>query len=148
MLVTPEGSATAIVLMFVLGGVAYPLYSLAIALAVDWVPPTKIVGTTAILVRVNGSGAIAGPIITALLLTFDPQLFFVMQIAPYLLIVGYLLYRIVVVDAVPVAEQSEFQVVPARASESVAQLVGRRGARGHSRTGGKPRLGPRGGIDG
>jgi MFS family permease len=148
LLVTPEGSATAIVLMFVLGGVAYPLYSLAIALAVDWVPPTKIVGTTAILVRVNGSGAIAGPIITALLLTFDPQLFFVMQIAPYLLIVGYLLYRIVVVDAVPVEEQSEFQVVPARASESVAQLVGRRGARGHSRTGGKPRWGPRGGIDG
>lgn len=147
LLVTDEGSYLAVVLMFILGGVAFPLYSLAIAVAIDWVPTTKIVGTTAVLVRVNGSGAIVGPLITALLLTIDAKLFFVMQIAPYVLIVAYLMYRITVADAVPVEDQSEFQMMPVRSSESVARLIGRRGARRRTQTRQAPRWGPGVGIE-
>lgn len=123
----PAGSLTAIALMFVLGGVAFSLYSLAIALTIDWIPDGTLVGSTAALVRVNGAGAIVGPLLTAGLLALDAQLYFMMQIVPYALIAIYTAVRIVVIDApVTLDEQAPYRPIPARASASIGRLLPRR----------------------
>lgn len=121
----PTGSWAAVGVMFVLGGVAFPLYSLAIAVTIDWIPEGTLVGATAALVRINGAGAIAGPLAVAGLMAVDRDLFFAVQVVPYLAIAGYTLYRIFVRDAVPLDEQVPYQAIPARASASVARLLPR-----------------------
>ncbi len=74
LLVIPAGSDTAIVAMFVVGAAAYPLYSLTLAYSNDWLPPEQIMGASAALVRINGIGALVGPLVTAVLMAaIDPE---------------------------------------------------------------------------
>lgn len=114
------------VLMLTLGATAFPLYSLAIAITQDWVPARKAVGASALLVRVNGAGSIVGPLVTAGLMSIDSDLLFAAQIASYLSITTFLIYRIFVKDAVPIEDQTPFQAFPARGSARAVDLLPRR----------------------
>ncbi len=50
-----------------IGGATLPLYSLSIALAGDRLEPHEMVGASGTLVRINGAGATAGPLLAALM---------------------------------------------------------------------------------
>ena len=58
-----EGSWIAVGLMAVLGAVSFPIYSLTIAITADWLPTAKLISGSAVLVRVNGVGALVGPLV-------------------------------------------------------------------------------------
>ena len=125
--VTPAGSWAAIVLMFLLGGTTFPLYSLTIAYTGDWLPQSKLTASSASLVRVNGVGAVCGPLVAApLMAATSPPTFFVVMVVTHGLIAAYISWRVVFRDAMPVERQRAFVAYPARASAVASNLIGRR----------------------
>ena len=111
----------ALVVMFVIGASSFPLYSLAIAYTNDWIEAGQRVGASALMVMVNGFGAILGPLAAALLMaTFGNGAFFWSLVVAHGMIAAYLAYRIVARDPVPVDEQSDYQTLSARSGVLVA----------------------------
>ena len=124
---TAEGSWIAVGLMFLIGGTNFPLYSLGIAHTNDWLPYEKILGAAALLVRVNGMGAVVGPVAAALMMALvDPVMFFWVLVATHAAVAVFIGYRIVFAEAVPVDDQRRFQAWPARASQLAVHLIPRR----------------------
>jgi MFS family permease len=123
----PAGSWPAIGLMFLLGGTVFPLYSLTIAFTADWLPQSQLAAASAALVRVNGIGAVFGPIIAAPLMAWaDPSMFFWVMVITHGVIVAYISWRVTFRDALPPERQRAFVAFPARASGVAATLIGRR----------------------
>lgn len=121
------GSWTAVLLMAGLGGVMFPLYSLGIAYTNDFLAPEKLLGASGTLVRVNGTGAVAGPLVTAALMaTIRPAAFFAVVAAAHAAIGLYVLYRMFVVEAIDIDEQRRFVPLPVRASAVAASMLPRR----------------------
>ncbi len=126
-LAADDGSAVALAAMFVLGAAMFPLYSLTIAYTNDWLKVEQILGASATLVRVNGTGAIVGPLGAALLMAlFGPEYLFVALAATMAPIAAYVLYRIVAKDPLPFDQQRDYVTFPARASSVAANLILRR----------------------
>ena len=116
----------AMVVMFAIGATSFPLYSLAIAYTNDWISSEQRVGASGLLVMINGVGAIIGPLAASMLMTvFEPSAYFWSLIIAHGAIFGYVFYRIVVGDPIPIDEQSTYQPYPARSSV-VATAIGRR----------------------
>lgn len=125
--VVSAGSWLAIALMFLLGGTVFPLYSLTIAFTADWLPQSQLTAASAALVRVNGVGAVFGPLAAAPLMAFaSPSMFFWTMVVTHGLIVAYISWRVLFRDALPVERQRAFVAYPARASAVAANLIGRR----------------------
>jgi MFS family permease len=123
----PVGSWAAIGLMVLLGGTMFPLYSLTIAYTADWLPVSQLTAASASLVRVNGVGAVFGPLVVAPLMSIaGPSMFFWAMTATHGVIVVYIAWRVVFRDALPLERQRPFVVFPARASAVAATLVARR----------------------
>ncbi len=111
--------------MFVIGATSFPLYSLAIAYTNDWIEDHQRVGASGLLVMVNGVGAILGPLVSSTLMSlFSANAYWWSLVLPHAAISLYLLVRIVAKDPLPIAEQSEYQPVPARSSP-LASAIGR-----------------------
>ncbi len=122
-LVTP-GSWAAIGLMTALGAVSFPIYSLTIAYTADWLPTTKLTAGSAALVRVNGVGALVGPLLATAVMGFtSPVAHFWSMAGTNAAIVVYLGYRIVVAEAPAVEDQRHFVAFPARASAAAMGLM-------------------------
>ena len=118
----PEGSWVSIGLMGVLGAVAFPIYSLTIAYTADWLPSENLTAGSAVLVRVNGVGALAGPLVATVVIGMtSPVAYFWTMAAPFATVVLYLGYRIVVADAPET--QRAFVAFPARASAGAIALM-------------------------
>lgn len=116
-----------IVLFFLLGGTTFPLYSLTIAYTADWLPPTQLTAASASLVRVNGVGAIFGPLVGgAAMAATSPEAFYWSMVATHGVIAVYIGSRMLVRDALPMERQRVFVAFPARASAVAANLIGRR----------------------
>jgi MFS family permease len=82
--------------MFVLGGLSYPLYSLALSHVVDVLPPGEAVTGSVAVVFLYGVGAIAGPIGASLAMdAFGPEGFFWSIATVYLAIGAYGVARVV-----------------------------------------------------
>jgi MFS family permease len=80
MLIVPftDWFAALLVIGFVIGGVANPLYSLAIAYTNDYLEPEDMAGASAGLLFLNGIGAIGGPLLVGWLMdVIGPGGFFV-----------------------------------------------------------------------
>lgn len=123
----PAGSWTAIGLVFLLGGTTFPLYSLTIAYTGDWLPQSKLTAASASLVRVNGVGAVLGPLVGAGLMELTtPSAFYLVLVATHAFIATYIAWRVVFRDPLPVERQRAFVAYPARASAVAANLIGRR----------------------
>lgn len=121
---TDGGSWLAIILMAGLGGTSLPLYSLNIAYTADWLPNSKLTAASAALVRVNGIGALAGPLLaTAVIASTQTGAYFWTMCAANLAVVAFLLIRIVAVDAPAVSRQRRFVAFPARASAVALGLM-------------------------
>ena len=94
LLLGPASSPMAIVLMALLGGASYPLYSIAAAYTNDWVDPAHVNAAASQLVTLYGLGAIVGPFLAALLMTTSgPAGFYWSMIAIHAAIVAFLIYR-------------------------------------------------------
>lgn len=124
MLVIPEQSVLVPVLMVVLGGTMFPLYSLIVSYTLDWAPEGKTMGASATLVRINGTGALCGPLAAAgLMSAFGAAWFFWTMAIAFMVIVLYLAWRIAVKEALPLERQGEFVPFPARAGALALGLV-------------------------
>ncbi len=124
--VIPEGHAAALPVMFVLGGLTFPLYSLLLSHTLDRSAPGSAMGASGTSLRVNGTGAVLGPIVAgALMATFGETTFFWCLVATHALIVTYVGYRLVVEDAVPLSLQGPFVPMPARATDFAIRLTSR-----------------------
>lgn len=124
----PADSTMLIGAMFLLGGLSYPLYSLALSHVVDVLPPGEAVTGSVAVVFLYGVGAIGGPIAASLAMdTFGPSGFFWAIAAVHLAIGAYGLLRLV---ARPVIEKTvePWLPIPAR-STFVLLRNGRRRSR-------------------
>ena len=116
-----------IALMFGLGGMTFSLYSLTIAYTADWLPQSQLTAASASLVRVNGVGAVVGPLVVGPAMAFSSaQAFFWALVTTHGLIVAYISWRVLFRNPVPKELQRVFVVYPARASAVASNLIGRR----------------------
>ena len=65
LLLGPSTSAMALLLMALLGGFSYPLYSIAAAYTNDWIEPEHVNAAASQLVTLYGLGAVVGPFVAA-----------------------------------------------------------------------------------
>ena len=122
-LLTTPGSALSLLLMFVFGGFTFPLHSLAVAITVDRVAPAQITAATATLVRLTGVAAAICPAVAgAIMGATGPSAFFVVLVAVHAVIAVYVGYRIIARDTIPVADQTDYIALPARATAVTANL--------------------------
>ena len=115
-----------LVCLVLMGGLAYPTYSMSVAYTNDWVNAEQRIAAAALLVRVHGIGSLIGPLVTGLILTRSVKGFFYFPFCVFLVLTLYLLYRIYAHDAPTVDEQTEFQPFPLRASRMVVSMLYRR----------------------
>ncbi len=111
------------VAMFLLGGAMFPLYSLSIAYTNDWIPNSKMVAASSSLVMINGTGAIIGPLATAILFSVTDQAFFYLIAAAHALMATYIGWRIMVKDALPVERQQAWVPLSSRATAAISVLA-------------------------
>jgi MFS family permease len=97
------------------GGFSMPLYSLCIAHTNDHLAPGQMVAASSGLILVNGAGAVAGPIIVSSLMgVAGYSAFFIFMAGACFCIVLFTLYRMIVRDAAPLEDQSDFVAMPVR----------------------------------
>lgn len=126
-LAVKEDSDVAIVGMFFMGGAMFPFYSLTVAYSNDWLRAEEILGASGTLVRVNGTGAIVGPLVAAgLMAGLGPRLFFWSIVAIFGAASVFIFGRIVAKDPLPKERQRRWVPFPVRASSVAAGLIPRR----------------------
>ena len=126
MAVLPSDSPLVLVGMFLLGGCTFPLYSLLLSYTLDWSAPGKAIGASSSLLRINGAGAVAGPVVASSFLgATGPAALFWAMVVRHGCIVAYVGYRIVAADALPMERQGKFVALPFRSTELAVRLASR-----------------------
>ena len=109
----PNNFPTLLVLMLILGGLIFSLYSLFIAHANDYLTPSQMVAMSSGLLMVNGAGAVIGSPLAAFVIdlidvaAFLPTITFVL-----FALSGFIIYRMNVRSAVPAEAQGAFVAIP------------------------------------
>ena len=104
------------------GGGVVPDLLLTIAYTADWLPTAKLTSGSAVLVRVNGVGALVGPLVATVVIgATSPVAYFWCMAAGNSTIAAYLVWRIAVADAPDT--QRQFVAFPARASAGAVALM-------------------------
>jgi MFS family permease len=117
-------STRAVVLMFLLGGATFPLYSLGIALTADWLEQKHLNGAAAVQVRTCGVGALVGPLVAGSLMAgVELEAFFWVVTVAHVVIAAYVGYRVLFKDAAP--HHRHYSPFPARASGRIVDLIRR-----------------------
>lgn len=124
LVLTPEGHWMAIVWFGVLGGLSYPLYSIAAAYTNDWVEPEHLNSAASTLVTLYGVGAVMGPYAAALMMiVVGPVGFFWALFALHALIAAFFFYRMLAWRS-PLTKRPWDEVsLPARAFYVPATIV-------------------------
>ncbi len=123
-IVVPSDSPLVFPIMFAIGGSMYPLYSLVVSYTLDWVTVERTVGAAGTLVRINGTGALAGPLLTAPLMSWlTPTLFYWTLGVYFTTIFGFIAYRILFREALPKERERPYVPFPARATSVAFKLV-------------------------
>jgi MFS family permease len=123
---TPSDSSLVLVGMFLLGGMTFPLYSLLLSYTLDWSAPGKAIGASSSLLRINGGGAVIGPIVASSVMgSAGPTAFYWSMAVTHGMIVAYVGYRIASVDGLPMERQGSFVALPARSTELAVWLAKR-----------------------
>jgi MFS family permease len=122
--VTPSDNPVVLLIMFTIGGTMYPLYSLVVSYTLDWVAVERTVGASGTLVRLNGTGALVGPLLTAALMSWISPTFFYWALGSYFsVIVGFISYRILFREGLPKERERAYVPFPARATSVAFKLV-------------------------
>jgi MFS family permease len=136
LLLGPSTSSMALLLVTVLGGFSYPLYSIAAAYTNDWIEPEHVNAAASQLVTLYGLGAVVGPFAAAgMMIVAGPKGFFWAAIGLHALIAAFFVYRMKASRS-PLAKRPWSEVsLPARAFFVPATVVamGRRYRRKHNR---------------
>jgi MFS family permease len=102
-----------LVSMVVFGGLSFSLYSLFIAHANDFLPPSQMVAMSSGLLMVNGAGAVAGSPLVATIIELFGTSSFMPTIASVLFATsGFVLYRMRARSGVPTEAQGNFVAIP------------------------------------
>jgi MFS family permease len=110
-------------MMFLVGGMSFPMYSLCLAHTNDYLTPKQMVAASGTLMLVNGTGAIFGPIAVSLLMgEFGPNGFFICVGAVHAAIGVFALYRMLRRAPVPLAAQGTSVPVATTVTASTAIL--------------------------
>lgn len=139
--IVPEGNLVVLPMMFVLGGLTFPLYSLLLSHTLDRSAPGTGMGASGASLRANGTGAVLGPIVGgAIMAAFGETSFFWCLVATHGLIAAYVASRLIVEDALPAGRQGPFVPMPARATDVAIRLTSRplRASRARLRPAGEP----------
>jgi MFS family permease len=109
---------------FFLGGTTFPLYSLNLSHVNDVLEARQTVAASSLFVFLTGAGSVLGPIGASVLMArTHPDALFWMIGGVHLTVAAYVVYRIIVHEGVPVANQRRFLSIPARASALIGVLV-------------------------
>jgi MFS family permease len=124
LLLGPASSPMAIVLMGLLGGASYPLYTIAAAYTNDWVDPEHVTAAASQLVTLYGIGAIVGPFMASgLMIVVGPEGFYWSMIIIHVMLGVFFAYRMKAWRA-PLAKRPWSEVsLPARAFFIPATVV-------------------------
>lgn len=113
-----------IVLGFIIGGVANPLYSLIIAYTNDFLQPSDMAAASGGLLFINGLGAMIGPLLLGALMTqFGPDAFFAYVGVLFALIAAYAVYRMSRRKAPSPQETSSYAPVLPQASPVALEVA-------------------------
>lgn len=139
----PVSSAVVVPMALLLGGLTFPLYSLLLSHTLDRVAPGEAVAASGTLLRMNGAGAVVGPVVVAsVMAALGSAALFWSLVVTHGAIALYVAARLVAEDAIPVNRQGPFVPMPARATDLAIRLVPRRRRIGHDdRIGGDGRIG-------
>ncbi len=119
-----DSSLAGTLVLFVLGGTMFPLYSLTIAYTNDWIPVSKMVAASSSLVMANGAGAVVGPLLTAVLFAqFGTGVYYFVLAAAHGLVVVYVGYRIMVKGPMPMDRQRAWVPFSSRSTGAVAMIT-------------------------
>ena len=109
----PDNFPTLMVLMLILGGLIFSLYSLFIAHANDYLTPSQMVAMSSGLLMVNGAGAVIGSPLAAFVIDLINVTAYMPTIAFVLFTLsGFIIYRMNVRSAVPAEAQGAFVAIP------------------------------------
>ena len=112
--------------MMVYGALTFPVYALSMSHMNDLLEPAQIVPGATALVIFRGSGSIAGPVLTAALMTLVGLNGMWIALATFHgLFAIYIIYRFVERPHIPLALQKVFAPIPIRSSALVAHLIHR-----------------------
>jgi MFS family permease len=102
-------------MIFVFGMLSLPIYGLAMAYINDHLNPKQFVAASSSAILLNGAGAAAGPLlITFFMNIMGTGVFFPSISIVFFVLAGYGLYRITKREAVPMADQGDYIVMPVR----------------------------------
>jgi MFS family permease len=105
------------------GGLLFSLYSLCIAHANDYLPPSQMVAVSSGLLMVNGAGAVAGSPLAAFILEFAGPTSFLPSMALILMVfAAFILIRMRAREAVPSEAQGPFVAIPETLTSVAAGL--------------------------
>lgn len=124
LLLGPSTSPMALLLIAILGGCSYPLYSIAAAYTNDWIEPEHVNAAASQLVTLYGLGAVVGPFVAAgMMIAVGPKGFFWAAIGLHALLASFFVYRMKAWRA-PLAKRPWSEVsLPARAFFVPATVV-------------------------
>ncbi|AGY92345.1 hypothetical protein SPICUR_06905 [Spiribacter curvatus] len=98
------------------GGLAFTLYPISLSLANDFIEPQQMLGASASLLLVHGSGMILGPLVASQLMSFiGPAGLFWTLAGAGLLLGGFAWLRQRIGPPIPVGEPSTYRIVPQEA---------------------------------
>ncbi|MBL6674417.1 MAG: MFS transporter [Candidatus Puniceispirillum sp.] len=112
-----------LIFTMVFGGLTFSLYSLFIAHANDFLPPSQMVAVSSGLLMVNGAGAVVGSPFAATIIEVFGSRSFMPAIALILVVIsGFVLLRMRMRDAVPTEAQGPFVAFPETLTSVAAGL--------------------------
>lgn len=115
--------ALLLICMAVFGGFLFPMYSLCIAHANDFLTPSQMVAVASGLVMVNGAGAVIGSPLAALSLEYlGDGGFFPVLASTQIITAIFVIIRMTRRRAVPTAAQGPFVAIPEASSAVAATL--------------------------
>ncbi len=116
----------AFAVVFVIGGLIFPMYSLALSHINDHVPAGSAVSVSSVYLFFTGTGAILGPIVAAVVIDRSgPEGLFWTIAVVNVAIVLFAVLRITTREGLPVEQQRAFTMVPARAGTVILQVARR-----------------------
>jgi MFS family permease len=112
-----------LIFTMVFGGFAFSLYSLFIAHANDFLPPSQMVAMSSGLLMVNGAGAVVGaPFAATVIETFGARSFFPAIAITLLALSAFVILRMRIRTAVPTEAQGPFVAFPKTLTSVAAGL--------------------------